>query len=971
MAWMAGVFAIIQASHGLGANAADALFFLRYGVDQLPLMILVSGAAVMAFLLLYASGLVLAGPSRWLAATAGFCATWVMVEWAAVWLDTSAVYPVIWVSTQVMILVTFTVMWNAAESTCDTRQAKRLFPIFASAGVAGGVLGNSLTGPLADLFGTQHLLIVQAALLATGGILLLRMRPMLSDAAGDEPDSLRTEMWGAVKTVRSSQLLLLAAAAVFMVSLLFFLVVFPFSQAVTVSFSSEAEVAGFLGLFASIATAVTFAVSLGLTNRILARWGIVFTLLLVPLSYAAGFGLWLALFTLSTAAIVRGVQWVMVNAIWGTGFPALFNVLTGRRRSQIMAFMVAIPAQIGTMAAGVILIVGANLTTTARFGIGFGLAVLASGVVWAMRPAYVEGIVSAVRKGLVGVFNNPARGVQLALDGDTKSVLARHLADPRPGARAFAATALAAAMDRSAAPAVEALMTDTSPEVRAAAFGSICMIDPRRIESHVRTALADSDPLLRIEALRFLSGSTASESSALVAGAVADPDPDVRAAAIVAMGPEAGAEVGRRVLGHGDRFEIRALLEEMALASESFGIDLSAFLTDDDPRVRAAVATLGGDATGADALAQRLSDRSLRVRRAAAKSLAETSVGRVWLFEALETGSVAATDAALAALTELGEQIPEFAAWAGREAGRAAKLQTTARALAQSDASPTARYLAAVLTQRATRLLDWALEAMTTVETSTIMATVQRGVRSSDPETRAQAIEAIETVGARSVVRALLPVLEPSVDPALVSVEAALRSLENDFDPWLRSLASRSLEELAAGGSAILGRAEVADDADTDGVPNSEEMSFDRVPTLSRMDRMLALQRVPMFSDVDPEDLDSIAGAVSEVHYEAAERIYSEGELGDAMMVVVEGSTVVSRERGGKREVIATYGPGQFVGELALVSGDERAADVDAGDDGVLGVVVTSSDLRSILEERPHVALGMLATLARRLASQT
>jgi HEAT repeat protein len=972
---MAAVFAVIQASHGLGANAADALFFLRFGVDQLPLMILISGAAVMAFLMLYALGLVLAGTPSWLTTTASACAVWVILEWAAVWLETSAIYPVIWISTQVMIMVTFTVMWNAAESTCDTRQAKRLFPVFASAGVAGGVLGNTVTGPLAGLFGTQHLLIVQAALLATGGLLLFRMRSMFRRDTEEEPSSLRTEMVGAVRTVRSSRLLVLASAAVFLVSVLFFLVVFPFSQAVTASFSSEAEVAGFLGLFASIATAITFAVALVLTNRILARWGIVFALLLVPLTYAAGFGLWLVAFSLGTAAIVRGVQWVTVNAIWGTGFPALFNVLTGRRRGQIMAFMVAIPAQLGTMAAGVILIMGTQLSPRVRFTIGLGLALVASTVVYAMRPAYVEGIVSAVRKGLVGVFTVPTRGVLLTLDGDARRILTEHLADPRPGARAMAAAALAAADDRSATNDVEALFTDESPEVRSAAFGSMCIIDPHRIDAHVRTALADPEASVRIEALRFLSGSDLAVSSALAAESVADPDPGVRAVAIVAVGHDAGAELARGVLERAQGSEIRPLLEEMARASETFGMDLSSFLADDDPAVRAAAATLGRHAIPSKTLAISLDDASLRVRKAAAESLAGSSSGKALLLQALQTGSVAATDAALAALTELGEQIPEFAHWAVREAGRAANLQAAARALErlgaspQNDSSSARSYLVSVLNQRAARLLDWALEAMTTFETSAVMETVERGVRSGDSETRAQSIEALETVGSRSVLKALLPVLEPPVESAFPSVDDALRSLSIDFDPWLRSLAIRSMEELGYESVAVP-PAEV-NDVGKIGMPSLEDMSIDSVDTLSRMDRMLALQRVPMFSALDPEDLDLIAGVVNEVHYGPGERIYSDGETGDAMLVIVEGSTVVSKKRGGKREIVASYGPGNYVGELALVSGDERVADVDAGNDGVLGVVVTKTDLRSILEERPGVALGMLATLARRLASQT
>ena len=45
--WLVVLFAVTQASQGLGANAADTLFFLRFGVESLPLMILLSGPVVM------------------------------------------------------------------------------------------------------------------------------------------------------------------------------------------------------------------------------------------------------------------------------------------------------------------------------------------------------------------------------------------------------------------------------------------------------------------------------------------------------------------------------------------------------------------------------------------------------------------------------------------------------------------------------------------------------------------------------------------------------------------------------------------------------------------------------------------------------------------------------------------------------------------------------------------------------------
>ncbi len=126
-----------------------------------------------------------------------------------------------------------------------------------------------------------------------------------------------------------------------------------------------------------------------------------------------------------------------------------------------------------------------------------------------------------------------------------------------------------------------------------------------------------------------------------------------------------------------------------------------------------------------------------------------------------------------------------------------------------------------------------------------------------------------------------------------------------------------------------------------------------------------------MFSGLDPEDLDLVAATMAEIQFEPRERIYSDGEPGDEMLVIVEGEAVVSKARNGSRDVIETYGPGDHVGELSLLRGGQRIADVDSGDPGLHGLVLSKADLLSILDERPSVAMGMLATLATRLAEQT
>jgi HEAT repeat protein len=965
--WMAAVFAVTQSTHALGANSADALFFLRYGVEELPQVILVSGPAVMIALILYVAGLGRWGPRIWLPVVTGICGLWAVVEWAASFVDAPVVYPIIWISTQVLIMVTFTMMWNAAGAASNTRQAKRLFPIFASAGVAGAVLGNLLTGPLAKLIGTQTLLAVQGlALLVSAGLLVVTSG-LFADDPGDPSHSVRDELAGAARVVRSTRLLKLAAGVMFAFSTLFFLVVFPFNSAVASSFETEAGMAGFLGLFASIATGLTFLVSLLLTNRLFVRFGIVATLLVVPAVYVAGFGLWLGSFTLATAAAVRSVQWVVVNAIGGTGISALFNVVTGRLRGQVMAFMTAVPGQLGTVASGAILLVAAGLGDRGLSVIGLLVGLGALVLVIRMRSAYLDAIVTAVRKGLVGVFETPHAGLFTPSDGESLQILTGNLESPKPEERLMAVTALSKFGSLAPRDLIEPLMSDEDPGVRSAAFETMCAVEPDRVVAHVSAGLTDGSPDVRKRSLWLLPSSGDGQVASVAASMLADPDPSVRTASAILVGGSEGKAVIDELLEGGQPDVIQAVLSELTAAKSAL-IDPRPFLHHGDPDVRAA-AILASDYSDVNPveLGYGLEDISMKVRHVTADVLADSDPGRDVLFEALESGSVSATEVAIRSLTPVDRFTDDFLSWAGREAARASNLEALRLAILSGPQAPSIDFLTGLLRRRSRTLSDWVILAMTTTDTATVMSIVEKGVASDDPETRAQAVEALEVMGDRSVTTVLVALLDADVGELVTTQQEALVLLADDFDPWLRTLAVHCLYE----------RGDI--DLITEGnqfgptrgsVPSLETVPADSINTLTMVDRVIALQSVPMFSDLDPEDLQLIADVADEVQYRPGEQIYHLGDEGADMMMIVDGEAVVSSTHDGVSVEIVRHGKGEHVGELSLLQGATRSADVIAGSEGLHALVIGKIDLISILQERPSVTMAMLSTLASRLAAR-
>lgn len=949
--WVTALFFVIQASHGVGLNGADALFFLRFGVEHLPLMILASGCLVMLGILGYAAGLSWRGSRAWLWPVPFVGAALVGVERVGIALEVPGIYAVVWLTAQVVMMVTFTLMWNAAGEVCTTRQAKRLFPLFASAGIAGGVLGNALTGPAASVFGTENLLLVQAGLLVLGGLLTLgtSRRFFQKEDVGVSPSPLK-DLAAGMRATWNMQLLRLVAAVTAAFSILFYLVVFPFSEIVAASFDTEADVAGYLGVFSSLATATTFLVSLLVARALFTRLGVVATLMIVPIVYASGFLLWLGSFTLLTASVVRGAQWIAINAIGGTATSSLFNVIRGRRRAQVMAFVVAVPAQFGTVMSGAILLLAGDLSDRTRFLVSLGVAAVAGLIVVRMRRAYRTALVSAVESGIVEVFTAPTTAVSAPdLDADALHAVEQALRDDRAGRRRAATVILGQVGGKRSAALITEGLDDADPTVRLAALDALGSADA------AATVLADPDPSVRLRAIEIIGRSSGGVAKA--EHLLADSHPRVRAAAAALVGGEPARRAVTELLASGEPGSVIAGLEAVAAGVDAGTIDIASLADHPDREVRRTVATALTGGAHDPILERLLDDVSPAVREAAGEALAVHRAGRERLLEVLRNGSVRASESALSSLVDAGAH-PELRQWIDSEIGRAALLRRWAASL-QGDGSDARQYLVSVLRSRQRRLERWAIRAMEADDAS--LSAVRRGAWSKDVETRSQALEALESIADRPRARRLVTLIEADAAAALEPREA-YREMAIDFDPWIRALALRAFSEENVGDPEGIGEGAAAASAEKR-EPAPFIASVQPAGT-GVLDRMLTMQRVPMFSLLDPEELHLVARAATEADHGAGEVVFRGGEAGDAMLIITDGSVEV---RTGA-SLVAVRRAGEFVGELSILRGKTRMADVVAGDSGVSGLMLEAEALRGLVAERPKAALAMLSTLAGRLA---
>ena len=132
-------------------------------------------------------------------------------------------------------------------------------------------------------------------------------------------------------------------------------------------------------------------------------------------------------------------------------------------------------------------------------------------------------------------------------------------------------------------------------------------------------------------------------------------------------------------------------------------------------------------------------------------------------------------------------------------------------------------------------------------------------------------------------------------------------------------------------------------------------------------DLITALARVPLFAGLEREELEGLSVSLRRRRYPKGTVILWRGDPGTTLYLIEFGyvkTTVTSPE--GQEAILAVLGPGEFFGDLALLDGRPRSANIVVVEESQLLLLERDAFVKAI-EGSPKLALGMLAALAGRL----
>jgi CRP-like cAMP-binding protein/HEAT repeat protein len=870
--------------------------------------------------------------------------------------------------------------WGRMSAAFDAREARRAFTALNGFGMGGGIVGGLLVQAMAERLGTSAVVASGAVGLLVAGIVFRFHTGSAAAPARSRHAAISAAPW--LYFAHSPYAQVLGALGIaFAVLSAFVDYLFRLRVEGTLSEDAMAAMFGSLQLWIGL---FCVGFQLVVAERLLRRLGLLSYLALVPLVLGPLAGATLVTPNLWPVYLLRLVETAVSYSILPVGIQLLYAAVSDELREAVRGAVDGLLRKAGVVMAGVLLI-GAGRAAT---GVSMAVAVvglcLALGVLlFRLKPAYVEALEERVgapvedevelgratqqllidslgaaapervlravdmmaqaevplRQHLPALLSHPnervmERGVELALElgaYETAPTLERLVESGPRRPRDQAVWALARLSPERAERLLPALLEHPDVGLRCAAIGALLHTQGNSVALASLSGLlargAQAPVAERREVARLLGRLKDARFAPALARYFADADGSVRRVAIEAAGVGGYLELAPRLL---------------------------TFLTwrEERRRAREALAQLGDQVM--PLLEVTLNNRATPLNQRLQLPRVLRLIGTSDALHAFLFSNVR-DDAFLqfricAEMSRLRDEHPEHPVDASRVREAVGRRRDTYRELAEAFRDLRAALGdTSLLTRAVGDRLDQALEMsfflLGLLHTPQTMRRVHQHLVGKDPRRRAYALELMENLLAEEDRELVMEQIEAHHRDlplgAAGRLEAHLESLTQSEDGVLRACA----RHVARRQSSLV-------------VPPVQENDMSE----ATVQKMFALEGVSVFSQSDVDDIAAVAAVAREVRFRAGERIYSQGDPGDALYVIVEGA--VDHIRDG--EHVMRNRSKETFGDVSLLDGAPRPTDVVAVEDTRV-LVIDRRDFLDLLADRPELLTGFFRAVSQQI----
>ncbi|MSO65114.1 MAG: cyclic nucleotide-binding domain-containing protein [Alphaproteobacteria bacterium] len=139
---------------------------------------------------------------------------------------------------------------------------------------------------------------------------------------------------------------------------------------------------------------------------------------------------------------------------------------------------------------------------------------------------------------------------------------------------------------------------------------------------------------------------------------------------------------------------------------------------------------------------------------------------------------------------------------------------------------------------------------------------------------------------------------------------------------------------------------------------------------MSLNDEVELLRTIPLFANIEPSKLKLLAFTSERLTFRKGQNLCTQGEMGDAAFIIIDGEADVLVEVGGKVTPVTRVGKHSVVGEIAILCDVPRTATVQALTD-VTVLRISKELFFRLVREFPQMGLAIMRELAQRLERTT
>ncbi|MFA6449467.1 MAG: Npt1/Npt2 family nucleotide transporter [bacterium] len=863
LSWL--IFLIVMSGIIIGRNARDSIFLVNVGIAYLPYMYVLNAVFVVIVSIIYSSFIDKMDRTRFMVASTALYAIIVALTRVFLAMQMQWFYSVCYVIVQILWLIGLMQFWTFMGDVFDARESKRLFPLISTGGLVGMIVAGFGAKYVVAAIGTENLFLLWAGMLGISIALIIvlsnkyiKPRAAAAKTAAMRPAPKKSqvqefkegfEYLKSVPLLRNMVFINLAMWAVFTI------VDYQFNKVMHETYPQKDDLTAFLGMFRAAAGVICLTIQLGVTSRLVSRFGVGRTIAVHPVFMGAATAFLTLKFGYISSFVSKIGDHSLLYTIQDSSYQMLYNPIPIDKRGRARAFVEGYIKPISMGIAGVVLIISAKLLTNPQTSfIAFLFAVV--WVIFSLRAnaSYVKALTANLTAPDLHLRAEALHHLSKLSDSDNLRALREVLKSNDREMILFALEMIESLEAKEAAEDVRQTLASPDKIIRAAAISALSTLGDKQSLANIAELLGDVSSHVRAAAVKTLGRLGDGDVFPMLTPALEDPELIVRAEAITALIRAGGLD---GILLAGDSLKkmlASADTEERSLAADVLGSirvkhftpTLLKLMADPEPAIRdhaiKAVAKLQDeraigpliDALGdkftaihakqglalllekalPELIAAAAGSPNADIRRRSVKLLgkipskeaAETIVG------ALKDSSSAVCGAALdtlpmVPLPESQKQIlpPKIIAYINEEIKHICDLRRSEAFLISQNSGKTHDVVLGALDENARAGMDRVFRGLALVFDRKAIQGVWFKLKSNDPRVKPIALEALDNIAPKDITRKIMPLFEDMppqdviafcntvIPKEQLSVEILYGRFASDASIWMRGCAAYSI----------------------------------------------------------------------------------------------------------------------------------------------------------------------------------